>query len=242
MKKTIGLLIFGMVLGISSAFSAGSMELDSVQNAFNAEIELLAKDVNFENQSEIIAFENAIRRSGSFTNYMIAIRSFYGDYFSEDYLIEQTIQEQREKQIELRKLNEAEIWSARNITAGAILFDLEMQQRINEEFERNTEQARLNAEQEYKGNILQYTGTVGSVEKKYGWNEPDYFQVYLRRTDGASVFAYFTMDRADSVQRIKVGDVITITGRCNWFIGRSSAPWGLSSVNLGDSVIRFVAN
>lgn len=244
MKRGIWVLVLGFIFGISICFGAGSVELTEAHTILKRESNRLANDINFDNQSEVNNFENALKRSSALKNYMNVIKTLYNGAISENDLIEhendliqQEVKEQYIRQQEHRGLGIAEAWSTRNVMTGAVLFDLEMQQRIINDFEQNLARAQIQTEQ-YIGKIFQYTGQVYSVEKdKYNQGV---IKVHLRRTDGVTVFANFNMDQTESVLQLDTGNVITVVGRCTRFLEHYFDS-GLSSVSLENSVVKFVA-
>ena len=249
MKKTIGLLVFGLIFGLSVCFSSGSPELVAAGAIVGKEVERLATGVDFGNPAEVRAFETALRNNNAFKGYLNGIRSIWGDSITEDYLIEQAVEDQRsrqererKKQEEIRLLGRAEAWAASNIPEGVVLFDLAMQQRIMKDFERNIISARENTKQ-YIGRWFQYVGKVVSAKKETNYRDnSEYFFIHLKREEGATVFAYFTLDQAVYVQQIKNDDLIVVGGMCSRFVENSSSPFGLSSVALENSIVRAIAD
>ena len=247
MKRTFCTLILIFFIISPCAFTQAEV-FQLAQAALMAEAERLANGVNLSNQSELRTFENNLRRSTAFRNYMTGVRSIWGELITEDIMIGQIIEgirstrELERMRIEAERiLFNAETWSAGNVMTGAVLFDLSMQQRIKNDYEQNLVRAQANTEQ-YIGRIFQYTGQVLSVQRMndYYGNFRDYY-VFLTRKDGVYVAAYFDIDKTDTVLQLNIGNFITITGRCVRFL-ESNYPRGLSSVSLEECEVRYVAN
>ena len=141
------------------------------------------------------------------------------------------------------RLLEAEAWSAENLDAGVVHFDLSMQIRLNADFSANLARAQTHAES-YIGRMFQYTGRVFSVTRHANLRgDIIHFQIHMTRADGVTVFAQFGLDQAESVFQVNVGYVITVVGRCLSFMARTGlGERGLSAVTLEDSVIKRVAD
>ena len=131
MRKIIGLLIFGTILGITSAFCAGSMEAAR-----------LAEGVNFDNQSEVIAYATALRSNEA----VIAQAQQEGvsvDIWIRNVVVQMTEEyhftqkAEAERQAELRIFANADAWASRNLGAGIILIDTNTRKQLKEEFEKN---------------------------------------------------------------------------------------------------------
>jgi len=240
-KKIIGLLIFGVIFGLTFSFGAGNLEVTAAQETLLKEVDRLAVGVDFSKPTDVKRFETTLRGNGIFKEYMSGVKTVWGSLISEDYVIAQIVDDRRSKYIEKQRINVADTWAAKNVTADVILFDLVMQQRIKTAFEHNMVKAKTDVNI-YIGKTFQYVGQVISVERKDFYGSTPYFQMHLRRTDGVTVFAEFSLDQAESVQKIKKDDVIVVSGKCRWFLESSSMPLGLSSVSLENCLIKFVAN
>jgi len=240
-KKIIVLLIFGLIFRLTSLYGAGNSEITAAQETLLKEVDRLAVGVDFSKPAEVKKFETILKGNGIFKEYMVGVKTVWGSLISDDYVIAQIIDDRRSKYIEKQKTNIAETWSVKNVTAGTVLFDLAMQQRIMTAFEQNMVKAKTDSDI-YIDKTFQYVGQIISVERKTSFGNTPYFQMHLRRTNGVTVFAEFNIDQAESVQKIKKDDVIVVSGKCRWFLESSSMPLGLSSVRLEDCVIKFVAN
>lgn len=251
MEKTIGLLFFGFIFGLSVCFGGGSPEMMAARAVVEKEAERLAEGVDFGNPVEVRVFETALRNNSAFKGYLNGIRSIWGDSITEDYLIEQAVEGQRsrqereriEKQAQ-RNLAGLDEWAASNIPEKVKLFDLSMQQQIMNDFGQNVVIARENTEQ-YIGQWFQFVGQITSVRRednrwRYEGGE-EYFRLELKRTDGVHISVRLNMDQSANVQQIKEGDMVVAGGRLSRFFERTSSPWGLLSVDFEEGVLRVVA-
>jgi len=236
MKKIILLLIFGLVFSLTSLFGTGNSEATAAQETLLKEVDRLAVGVDFSKPAEVKKFETTLKGNGIFKEYMAGVKTVWGSLISDDYVIAQIIDDRRSKYIEKQKTNVAETWSAKNITVGTILFDLAMQQRIRDDFQQNPVRAKM-AVETYIEKTFQYVGQVYSIN---GYNS--FFTVMLTRTDGITVFARFNLDQTENVAKINKNSVIVVSGKCTEFREDSSMTWRLSSVNLENCVIKYIAD
>ena len=221
MKKAIGLFIFSLVFGLTLCFGGGGFDEETTK-AFNLEVERFANGVNFDNPSEVKIFENALRKSNALKNYITANKALaaaWGLDLTEDYLINQAVNDQREaqmlqrkRQIEQRKLAEAEAWSVKNVTAGAVLLDSATQKVIIETGKQNSYRAVQSLEK-YNDKLVQYTGKVDRISQHLiskNWFVS--LMVSIEDVWMSSIRVFMAEGREQEMSELNEGDFITVVG------------------------------
>ena len=222
MKRVIGLLVLGLIFGLSICFGAGNFDEETTK-ALDLEVERLANGVNFDNLLEVRAFENALRRSNALNEYITANKALattLGLELTEDYIIDQTVQDQRSRQerltrqiIEQRKLIDAEAWSGRNVIADAILLDSHTQKAILEVGKQNSFRATQSLEK-YENKLTQYSGKVERISQHL-ISKRWFISLRVVGTEGdwvSSVRVFMEEGRDMEISELNEGDCITVVG------------------------------
>jgi hypothetical protein len=196
MKKLLGMCFFGIVFSLANLFCAGSMEAQR-----------LAEGVNFDNRSEVIAYATALQKNQA------VIEQAKGEGVSLEIWIKKTIETMTEnfhlaqKEAEEKRLNEKRITDAeKNVVRGAILMDLNTQQYILSEFEKNQIRGAEYVKQ-YNDKTIQYTGEIYGIGNDY--------TMLLKRENGIYVdVESFMPNEKQKISSLNKGDVVTIVGKC----------------------------
>jgi hypothetical protein len=228
MRRIIGLLIFGCIFGLTNGFCAGSMEAMR-----------LAEGVNFDNQSEVITYATALKKSEAVIaqakeegiSVDIWIKTVVGQ-MTESYHSAQKAE--AEKQAKLKQLTDAELWSSRNVSAGAILLDAGTQKAILDDYSQNKARGEKSVEK-YIGKVIQYTGRVYSVNSSYGI----YIHLSGVGNDRITLFADIKNSETSTALALNKDEVITVVGECSRFHSSSSSD--NPSIDLKNSSIIHIA-
>jgi len=201
MEKVIGLIVLGLIFGISVCFSAGSMEAAR-----------LAEGVNFENQSEVITYATVLRNNEA------VISQAKEEGVSVDIWIRNTLEqmtqqyheakkEEANKQAELMKLSSADNWASRNLGTGVILLDTNTRKHLKEEYDKNKARYAVQVDS-YRGKILRCVGKVSGIN-----SYSDSFWIYLSSIDGIALSVSLPLSEREHVLKLNEGDIVVLDGR-----------------------------
>ena len=207
MKKIFGIIALGMFFGLGTAFCAGSFEAIS-----------LSEGVNFNNQAEVLAYAETLRKN---ENVIAQAREegIHVDIWIRNIIVEMTNnyqEEQRlllERQNSIKRIEEAETWSSRNVRSGAILLDIGRQQNYLSECDKNSARA-LQIAYTYVGKNIQFTGEISQIFTGYYGYE---ITLQLERPDGISVSLKLNIDEIEKALALNIGDIVTVVGLCDSF-------------------------
>jgi len=228
MKRLIWLVVFGISFGVTCAFCAGS-----------AEAMRLAEGVNFNNQTEVIAYATALKNNEAVIAQAkqegIPVDTWIKNTVTEmtnNYRAEQ--QRKAEEQARLNKITEALTWSSRNKTTGVVLLDPKIQTAILDDYKQNKARGEASAKS-YVGKIVEYAGAVTKIEN---WSGKIVIIFYGSENKGIMTYAFVNDASLPLAMSLNVGNVIVVSGECTEFgvASMSDTP----SITIRNSSIRHI--
>jgi hypothetical protein len=226
MKKLIGILVFGIICGVSSVFCYGAMEAGR-----------LAEGVNFDNPSEVSAYAQLLRNNDAVKN------QAKDEGVSLEVWIQNTVTAMTEsyhsnqeaiakKEARERRFSEADRAAARNIESGVVLLDVNTQQQILRDLENNRMRGNENL-RNYLEKQIQYTGEVRSIVEEAGGIRPSYedrdyspyfnslsigkgIRLIIERDNISTFYVFLLPSERSKVLNLNKGDIITVIGKSTY--------------------------